>query len=316
MKKILFSASTEMLSDNNRDEVMHNCDLISILDFVQLSSLNRGEKYKIWVVHPCPNFVIDNSILEFLPNLEFVITPTTGTTHIDVFGLEEKGIKVIGLKGSSVVNQIKASSEFTFIHILNVLRKFTKSVDHVKRGNWRVGDSALRGHEVCESVVGIVGLGRIGGNIAKWLNCMGAKVIYYDPFVEDENFIRVHTLTDMLSSLDVLVVCVHLNNETKGMINIDILKDMKPNSWLVNTSRGEVIVEEDLIFALTNGIIKGASIDVVCGENDHDLLINNRLFNFANNFPNLIITPHVAGLTFESESKAQMFAFKEAIKYS
>lgn len=314
MKKILFSASIEMLSADNKNDVMFNCDIISILDFNQLSSLKGCERYKIWVVHPCPNFVINKKVLEFLPNLEFVITPTTGTTHIDVIGLEELGIKVIGLKGSSVVNQIKASSEFTFIHILNVLRKFTKSLDHVNSGNWRDGDSSLRGHEVCESVVGIVGLGRIGSNIAKWLNCMGAKVMYFDPYVEDNNFVKVDKLTDLLPSLDVLVVCVHLNSETKGMINIDVLKDMKPNSWLVNTSRGEVIVEDDLIFALKNGIIEGASIDVVSGENDHDLLVKNKLVNFAKNFSNLLITPHVAGLTFESESKAQMFALKEALK--
>jgi phosphoglycerate dehydrogenase-like enzyme len=97
------------------------------------------------------------------------------------------------------------------------------------------------------------------------------------------------------------------------MIDMKVLKNMRCNSWLVNTSRGEVIVEEDLINALNNHIIAGASIDVITGENEIGFVESNKLISLAKNISNLIITPHVAGLTFESEAKAQIFAFREAM---
>jgi len=315
MKKILFSASTEMLSDVDKNKVGSSCEVINIIDLEHLNALKGSKNYKIWIVHPCPSFVIGERIIDYLPNLELIITPTTGTTHIDIVSLERKGIKVIGLKGTSVVNEIKASSEFTFIHILNALRKFSNSIDHVKSGRWRDGDSELRGNEVCESVIGIVGLGRIGGNVAKWLKCMGAKVIYYDPYVENSEYERYDNLLEMVSFANVLVVSVHLSKETQGMIDLNVFKNMRSDSYIVNTSRGEVIVEEDLIYALKNHLIRGASVDVLCDENDIEFLEKNSLIKFSKLFPSLIITPHVAGLTYESESKAQMFAYNEAIKH-
>jgi D-3-phosphoglycerate dehydrogenase len=313
MKKILFSASTDMLSDYDVNLINSHCETRCIINFVDLESLEGRDNYVVWVVHPCPSFIISEKVLDFLPNIKTIVTPTTGTTHIDILGLQKVGINVIGLKGSKVVDHIKASSEFTFIHVLNVLRNFSKSIDHVKNGKWREGDSDLRGHEICESTVGIVGLGRIGGNVARWLTCMGAKVFYHDPYVNSDDFKRYDNIIDLASAVDVLVIAVHLSQETKGMIDMKVLKNMRCNSWLVNTSRGEVIVEEDLINALNNHIIAGASIDVITGENEIGFVESNKLISLAKNISNLIITPHVAGLTFESEAKAQIFAFREAM---
>ncbi len=313
MKQILFSASTDMLSDDDVKSINSQCKIRCIIDFEDLEALERPDHYKVWVVHPCPSFKISEKVLDLLPNLKAIVTPTTGTTHIDILGLEKAGIKVIGLKGSKVVNQIKASSEFTFIHVLNVLRNFSKSINHVKNGKWREGDSDLRGHEICESTVGIVGLGRIGGNVAKWLTSMGAKVFYYDPYVHSDSFKRYDNILELASAVDVLVISVHLSEDTKGMIDMNVLRYMKHNSWLVNTSRGEIIVEDDLIKALKSHIIGGASIDVITGENEIGFVENNKLISLAKVIPNLIITPHVAGLTFESEAKAQLFAFREAL---
>ncbi len=314
MKRILFSASTEMLSESDRSLINSRCEISCVIDLVDLEVISKRDEYKVWVVHPCPSFKITAAILDYIPNLETIVTPTTGTTHIDVVGLEKIGIKVIGLKDSEVVKEIKASSEFTFIHILNVLRKFSNSIDHVKNGRWREGDNELRGHEICESTIGIVGLGRIGGNVAKWLTCMGAKVLYFDPYVANDVYSRYDDIYDLAAVVDVLVVAVHLSNETSGMIDIDVFKSMRSNSWLVNTSRGEIVVEEDLLWALKNRVISGASVDVISGENELGFVENNRVINLSKSIPNLIVTPHVAGLTYESEAKAQMFAFREAVK--
>jgi len=313
--KILFSASIEMLSKVNQELITTNSQINEVLYLNDLNSLDNPELIQAWVVNPCPNFKIDSSVKFYLPNLKLICTPTTGTTHIDVADLKKNNIEVIGLKGSNVVEQIKASSEFTFIHILNAIRNFSLSLDHVKNGNWRNNDFLLRGREVCESTIGIVGLGRIGGNVARWLNCMGAKIIFYDPFVENDSYQKCTFLDDLLISSDIVVLSVHLSNDTSKMINYDKFKLMKNNSWLVNTSRGEIINEEDLLLALKNNLIRGASLDVLTNENRTDFLIDNDLIEYSKFNSNLIISPHVAGLSVDSESKAQMFAFSEALKF-
>lgn len=304
-----------MLTDGELDIVRNSSITLEIIDYSDFHNLSNSEDITAWVVHPCPNFTIDSRVLEFIPNLRFICTPSTGTTHLNKESLAQANIEIVGLKGSSTVEEIKASSEFTFIHVLNAIRKFTSAVDHTKNGNWRNGDSLLRGREVCETSIGIVGLGRIGGNVAKWSRCMGMEVSYIDPNVLNNDYKRFHSLKEMASKVDVLVVAVHLDGLTKGMIDISILKEMKEDSWLVNTSRGEVLVEKDLLEVLSKGLIRGASLDVLCFENREDFPSCNQLYQYSLTNENLIITPHVAGLSYDSERKAQMFAFENALRF-
>lgn len=304
-----------MLSEYELEIVQNSSIPLEIIDYSDFHDLNNREDIIAWVVHPCPNFTIDSQVLEYIPNLSLICTPSTGTTHLNKESLTDANIEVIGLKGSTTVEEIKASSEFTFIHVLNAIRKFTDAVDHTKNGNWRNGDSLLRGREVCESSIGIVGLGRIGGNVAKWSRCMGMAVSYVDPNVSNENYKRFHSLKEMASEVDVLVVAVHLDSSTEGMIDSSILKEMKEDSWLVNTSRGEILVENDLLEILRKGLIRGASLDVLCFENREDFPSCNQLYKYSLTNDNLIITPHVAGLSYDSERKAQMFAFENALRF-
>lgn len=304
-----------MLSESELGIVKESSITQEIIDYSDFKDLNNREDFVAWVVHPCPNFTIDSQVLEYMPNLRLICTPSTGITHLNKESLAKVDIKIIGLKGSATVEEIKASSEFTFIHVLNAIRKFTRAVDHAKSGNWRNGDSILRGREVCESSIGIVGLGRIGGNVAKWSHCMGMKVSYVDPYVRSKNYTRFYSVKEMASVVDVLVVAVHLDSSTEGMIDKSILKEMKKDSWLVNTSRGEILVEEDLLDVLNKGLIRGASLDVLCFENREDFPSCNRLYQYSQSNENLIVTPHVAGLSYDSERKAQMFAFENALMF-
>lgn len=314
MKKILFSASIDMLTEKEKATVNKHCDMTTVIRLDDLNKIANIHNYEAWVVHPCPDFVIGSAIAKKFPNLKLIVTPTTGTTHLNVTELNESGIRVEGLKGSSVVNKIKASSEFTFIHVLNAVRNFSAAIKHVEQGLWRENDDKLRGREFCESTVGVIGLGRIGGNVANWSKAMGAKVIYFDPFVEDPNFFRADDMMSLLRDSDIVVVAVHLNSTTNNLIRLKHLKAMKKSAWLVNTSRGEIVSENDLIFALKNKIIRGASLDVIANENSMAKFSSISVLEYAKNNSNLIITPHVAGLSVDSERKAQMFAFEMSLR--
>ena len=167
----------------------------------------------------------------------------------------------------------------------------------------------MRGREVSCLTVGIVGLGRIGGNLARYLNSMGAKINYFDPYVDSEKYNKFKNLYQMLKVCDAVFTCVHVADDTIDMVNSDFINNMKTNSYYINTSRGEIVVEKDLVNALETGKIKAAGVDVIRDENSQSIN-DNLLVKYAKKSNNLIITPHIAGLSTDSESKAQLAAFK------
>ena len=248
------------------------------------------------------------------PTIKIIATPSTGSDHIDVSYIHEKGIKLFTLKGTEVVNQIYASSEFTFNLIISTIRKTPYAFQAVLQGKWREIEVHLRGRELYGLTIGIIGFGRIGSNLARYSLAFGMKVYTFDPYIKINNpdIVQYNNLNEMLPEVDIVAVCVHLNNETYKMINDDVFTMMKKGVYFVNTSRGDVIDEEALLKNLINGKIKGAGIDVLSDElsgdkNEHSLV------KYARKYNNLIITPHIAGLTYDSERKAQTAAYN-AIK--
>ena len=143
------------------------------------------------------------------------------------------------------------------------------------------------------------------------------KINVYDPYKSIHQNDRVKEYKDLykvLSDSDIICICVHLSEETKGMISSKEFKAMKDNCYFINTSRGEIIDEDALISALKTGKVQAAGLDVLCGENQIDNK-QNKLIKYARENPNLIITPHIAGLTVDSERKAQSYALKSCIQY-
>ena len=218
------------------------------------------------------------------------------------------------MKGTKEVDLITASSEFTFNLMLSTIRKLPNAFNGVLQGEWRNNENKYRGRELSSLKLGIIGYGRIGRNLAKYSKTFGMKVNAYDPYVniKDSYVTQTNNLDALLSEADVICTCVHLNEETKHMINADVFKKMKDGVVFINTSRGDVVNEHDLITYLSNGKIARAGVDVISNEfvektNNHPLI------NYAKSNENLIITPHIAGLTYDSEEKAQSAAYN-AIK--
>lgn len=258
---------------------------------------------EVLVTDPGSSFMYDKNVFDKMPKLQLIGTPSTGVTHIDINYCKEIGIKVLNLfEDRESLNDIHASAEFTWMLILNTIRNFVESQNCVKNKQWRDLENVLRGNELHSKNIGIVGLGRIGAKVAKFAQRFGMNVVYYDPFIKDKKYDRVNSLLDIAEFSDVISLNPYLTEQTTGMINKDFLNKCKDNVIIVNTSRGEVVNEEDICDFVEAKKIRYSS-DVVAEEQNMKRFFDSRLYQlFLEN--KIIITPHIAGATYESQIKA------------
>ena len=236
-------------------------------------------------------------------NLKVVGTPSTGTNHIDVLSLRENEISVVCLlDDKDSLENIHASAEFTWVHVMNLARKFSRAINSVD--DWRSEENELhlRSNELFGKKIGIVGVGRIGRKILSYAKAFGMSVMFYDPYVEHAKGAIKADRIEELSDCDVITINCVLSNETREMITYGVWDDIKPGTIIVNTSRGEV-VNEKYIASLING--KGISYgaDVLQGEQNLQKLRTSPIYELSEK-ENVVITPHVAGATKESQTKA------------
>ncbi len=208
-----------------------------------------------WICHPSPEYLIDKSILIHAKKLEIISTPSTGTTHIDLEYCNKKSIKVFTITISKKFEKIKASSEFTFLLCLLAFKNLIGALNQVRLGNWRNIENEIRGNEIVGKKIGIFGFGRIGKNLYKYLSAMGAKVNFYD-IKNTSNSPKFKNKDIILKSSDLIAVCISYNKKNFNYVDKDFFSKMKHNSIFINTSRGEVVNENDLINALKKKKIK------------------------------------------------------------
>ncbi len=300
----LFSAPFEFLGevvDEYRELMPTICREIWSREEVKTDAIVTA-----WVMNPGQTFVIDDDVLDLYPNLEVLVTPSTGSNHINADACARRGLPVYSLlddrKGLS---RITASAEFTFLLLLNILRRPDIGMREVSARRWRAREGALRGHELSDKQVGLVGFGRIGGRLARYCEAFDARVAYHDPYIATSRF-PAWSLEEIFEHSDAVCICCSLNPETTGMIDRGVLMRLKPGAALVNTSRGEVIVEADLIEALCARPDLRVGLDVLAGEATGSQT-SSRLLALHNR-GQIIITPHIAGATVESQQKAARIA--------
>ncbi len=310
-KRVLVSAPLDFLPDLRKEiSTALNATFDYAYSVSALEAVPKRGEIEAWIVNPSPTYYIDARVLSLLPSLSFIATPSTGTSHIDLKECELRDIKVFCLRDTDVVQNITASSEYTFALMLSLIRNIPQACEVVNEGGWRDREDELRGREFSELTLGIIGLGRIGGNVARYSQSMGMTVKGLDPYLDEppNGVTLCGDIGELCIGIDVLISAVHLNNTTEGMINKKVFDQLKNGSFYINTSRGGVVVEDDLIDAIEEGKLKRAAVDVVVGENSENIS-DNKLIKFAKSSPNLLVTPHIAGLTYDSERKAQRAAF-------
>lgn len=261
-----------------------------------------------WVMNPGQHFVIDDSVLDLFPNLDVLVTPSTGRNHIDLAACGRRGIPVYSLHDDQdALKAISASAEFTFLLLLNTLRRLDIAVQEVAARRWRRREDLMRGRELSGKKVGLVGLGRIGRRVARYCAAFEANVVYYDPYVQDEELHRC-SLEELFGQCDVVCICCTLSPETAGMINGSLLMRLKEGACLINTSRGEVVNERDLVEVLKMRPDLRVGLDVLAGEVTNAHLTSPLLA--IHDHRQIVITPHIAGATVESQEKAARIAMR------
>ena len=259
-----------------------------------------------WVMNPGQNFIIDDAILEEYPSLKVLVTPSTGSNHIDRKACGRRALPVYSLLDDREgLSRIAASAEFTFALLLNVMRRPDLGSEEVLERRWRSREHVVRGHELSGRLVGLIGFGRIGRRMARYCQAFDAQVVYHDPYVA-EVALPAWRLEAIFERCDAVCLCCSLTEETRGMINGNLLARLKPDAALVNTSRGEVIVEEDLVTVLEQRADLRVGLDVLSGETSN-------LHHASPLLPwhdrgRIVITPHMAGATVESQRKAAVVA--------
>jgi D-3-phosphoglycerate dehydrogenase len=187
---------------------------------------------------------------------------------------------------------------------MNLVRKFSKAITSVDDWRSKRNEEFLRSNELHSKKIGIIGLGRIGKKIATYASAFGLDISFYDPYVSDypDHIKKVEELTS-LNDCDIISINCYLTQETRGMITYGTLDRLKPGTVIVNTSRGEVIDENYILHLIdSRNILFGA--DVLQNEQNIFELKNSKLYNASKTNSNIVITPHVAGATVESQLKA------------
>jgi D-3-phosphoglycerate dehydrogenase len=258
-------------------------------------------------------FKIQEEDLKLHQRCKIIATPVTGLDHIDLKACDENNIKIISLKGEfDFLQEVRATAEFTFALILSLIRNIIQATLDVKQSEFN--RDAFRGHELYQKKMGIIGFGRLGKMVAQYAKAFGMNVLIHEidsskvPLDSDYKFLA---LDDLLYQADFITLHVDAHENNAMMVNEEFLSKMKRNSYLINTSRGSLIDESALVYALENELISGAALDVVQGEPDVDF--DNRLFEYNRTHSNLLITPHLGGNTFESCDKTECFIANKII---
>ena len=235
---------------------------------------------------------VDRALLERAPRLRVIGRAGVGVDNIDLAAATERGVAVINAPEGNTVS----AAEHTMALIMAVARKVVTADRSVRDGEW--SRSRLAGTELRGKILGLVGAGRIGGEVARRARAFGMKVLVHDPYLTEERARKLGgaavPLADLMERADVLTLHVPLTDSTRGMISTAELRQMKPGALLVNVARGGVVDEVALAEALAEGEIAGAALDVF----EHEPLAKDSPLRGA---PNLVLTPHLGASTTEAQ---------------
>jgi len=255
-------------------------------------------------------FQFNRNKIDRCASLKIIGSSTLSIPHVDIKYAKSKGIKVCYLGNEKdFLETITPTAELTWGLIISVTRKITVAYKAVCNGEWSGRSFGPQTPRMLSSMIlGIVGLGRLGSLVASYGKAFGMKVYYYSPTSRNNAYERCATLLELAECSDIVSVHAHRNPDTEGLIGREFIQTMKPGSFIVNTSRGELIDESALLDALVSGHLGGAALDVLAGEYETDfksIFKNSPLVKYAGNYDNLIITPHYGGATLDSWVKTQ-----------
>jgi D-3-phosphoglycerate dehydrogenase / 2-oxoglutarate reductase len=243
---------------------------------------------------------VDENLLGSSPRIKFVGRAGAGLDNLDLKFLQAKNIQVV----HAAEGNRDAVAEHTIGMLLSLLRHIPKANHEVREGMWLREEN--RGSEIMEKTVAIIGYGNMGQAFAKRLSGFGCKVLAFDKYKThySDAFCLEASMETIFNEADILSLHIPLTSETKSLVNQSFINQFKKNIVLLNTSRGEIVFQKDLVEALQQGKVTGAALDVLENEKIAELTSEDQtILNSLKKYSNVIFTPHIAGWTFESHIK-------------
>ncbi len=261
-------------------EHLEKDDLIKIMPEIEVLVVRSATK-------------VTADVIEAGKKLKIIARAGVGLDNIDLGKAKEKGIKVLNTPGASAASV----AELTIGMMFALSRHIVRGTIDLKEGRWT--KKQLKGVELNGKILGIIGLGRIGREVAKRALALGMKVIAYDPFVKDIDMdVNLVDLDEIFSNSDYITVHVPLIPETKHLISDEAFEKMKKGVFVLNCARGGIVDEKALLKALKDGKVAGAGMDVFEMEPPTSDVEKELL-----SLPNVVATPHIGASTKEAQKR-------------
>ena len=287
MPKILISDAMDDIASEILKKNQFEVDTITSLEPDELKKIILN--YDGLIVRSATK--VKNDIIESAKNLKIIGRAGAGVDNIDIESAKKNNIIVMNTPGGNA----NATAEHTIALIFSLLRKIPFANDSTHKGLWE--KKKFKGNELRGKNIGIVGFGNVGKKVAEISNALGMNVhifsSYFDKVKQDYISFNSSSLNKILSNSDIISFHCRPNKDGSSIITKKEINLMKKNCILINTARGNLINESDLVHALKNDLVKGAALDVYQNEPAKD----NELFGLNN----IILTPHIAASTDEAQ---------------
>lgn len=319
MKNILIA--TPVLHLPNVVDLIENIRESYAVNFLIKESLTKNEVREILVnqlidIIICnPNqqeYIIDEELLTGT-NVKYINTCSTGTNHIDVEYCNQNNIIIDSLtRDMELLKSLPSTAELAFGLLQAVNRNIVAAHNYTIKS--KIFDyTSFIGGQLSGKTIAIIGMGRLGTMMSNYCKAFGMKVIAVEPYAEiNDDQVDNMIFTDAIRQADFISIHVHVTPFTRDMFNKQIFLSCSKKPIIINTSRGEIVNETDLLFALEQGLISGYGTDVLSDE--YSQTINNPLLEYAKSHPDkVVITPHIGGMTKEGQETAYSYSISKII---
>jgi|FLOH01.1.fsa_nt_gi D-3-phosphoglycerate dehydrogenase / 2-oxoglutarate reductase len=256
-----------------------------------------------WIIRS--GTTITAALMNLTPNLRVIGRAGVGVDNIDLKEASRRGILVLNTPGGNTVS----AAEHTIAMMMSLVRNIPFAHSDLMKGQWN--RKKYVGRELAGKTLGVLGLGKIGREVIKRALGLQMKIVGFDPYVSPENFndpqIVIKSFDDVIMECDILTIHMPKTKDTMGIINVDVMKKMKPESFIINVARGGIASEKDLAEALNSDMIAGAAVDVFDTEpmNDSPLL----------GAKNCVLTPHLGASTIEASEQVTLQICEQIVSY-
>ena len=297
-------------------ETLENIGYITYMDDPTLSEVIKvASEYDAVFTNPNKSQVfIGRNLIDAAKKLKVICTASTGTNHIDKSYAKEKNIPILALtEEREVIKRITSTAEHAFALTMASLRNVIKSHNKTIQGEWDY--TKYIGRQMNYLTVGVIGYGRLGSVYSRYCRAFDSRVLVYDPYkkVEDNDLEQVNNLNLLLEESDVIAIHVHVTSETLGMLDVECFKKMKNDVLIINTSRGEILNELDLVAFLKKTPKAKIATDVLANEIRNRL--DSPLLKYAQQSDQVVITQHIGGMTREAQEIAYGHAAHRLSKF-